>query len=130
MLVLETDDSTCAVEAEVYDEMYRLAAVDAANELAQVASTRDLFNEESYVREVRMCFQKKYANYIWLSTAPDDVSKEGTVDASEVTLSVDQRHGHREVLGHAHHRFVDRGISVRVILAEHLTDQPGALLVR
>jgi hypothetical protein len=52
--------------------------VDAASELAHVASTRDLFNEESYVREVRMCFQKKYANFIWLSTAPDDVSKKGT----------------------------------------------------
>ncbi len=52
------------------------------------------------------------------------------VDAAEVALPVDQRVAQAEGLRHAHHRIVDRGVAVRVILAEHLADDACALLVR
>ena len=51
------------------------------------------------------------------------------VDVAEVALAVDQRVAHREVLGEAHHRVVDRLVAVRVVVAHHLADDLGALLV-
>ena len=51
------------------------------------------------------------------------------IDRAEVTLAVDQRIAQRERLRHAYHRVIDRGISVRVILAEHFADDFGALHV-
>ena len=52
------------------------------------------------------------------------------VDGAEVALAVNQRVAQAEILGHAHHRLVDRRVAVRVILAEHLTDDTRRLLVR
>ena len=52
------------------------------------------------------------------------------VDRAEIALPVDQQVAHREVLRHAHHRVVDRGIAVRVVLAEHVADDARALHVR
>ena len=49
------------------------------------------------------------------------------VDRAEVALAVDQRVAHREVLRHAHQRLVGRGVAVRVVLAEHVADDPRAL---
>ena len=49
------------------------------------------------------------------------------VDRAEVALAVDELVAHRELLGHAHERVVDRGVAVRVIVAHHLTDDLGAL---
>ena len=51
------------------------------------------------------------------------------VDAAEVALAIDEPVAHREVLGHAHHRLVDRTVAVRVVLAEHLTDDGRALAI-
>ena len=48
------------------------------------------------------------------------------VDRAEVALAVDQRVAQREVLGHAHHRVVDRAVAVRVVVLEHLADDAGA----
>ena len=52
------------------------------------------------------------------------------VDRAEIALAVDQQVAHRERLRHAHDRVVDRGIAVRVILADHVADHARALLVR
>ena len=52
------------------------------------------------------------------------------VDRAEVALAVDQRVAQGEILRHARHRVVDGAIAVRVILAEHLADDTGGLLVR
>jgi hypothetical protein len=52
------------------------------------------------------------------------------VDRAEVALAVDERVAHREVLREADHRVVDAGVAVRVVLAEHVADDRGALLVR
>ncbi len=52
------------------------------------------------------------------------------VDAAKVALPIDQRIAQAEVLGHAHHGVVDRGIAVGVIFAQHFTDDTRALLVR
>jgi hypothetical protein len=49
------------------------------------------------------------------------------VDVPEVALSVDKRVAQRERLRHADERVVDRGVAVRVVVAHHLTDHPGAL---
>ncbi len=49
------------------------------------------------------------------------------VERAEVALTVDELVAHREVLGHAHERVVDRAVAVRVIVAHHLTDDLGAL---
>ena len=51
------------------------------------------------------------------------------VDVAEVALAVDQRIAHGEVLGQPHQRVVDRLVAVRVVVAHHLADDLGALLV-
>jgi hypothetical protein len=52
------------------------------------------------------------------------------VDGAVVALAVDERVAHREVLGETDHRVVDARVTVRVIVAEHVTDDGGALAVR
>jgi hypothetical protein len=52
------------------------------------------------------------------------------VDAAEVALPVHQAVAHGEVLGHADDGVVDGLITVRVILADAVSDDAGALLVR
>ena len=51
------------------------------------------------------------------------------IDAPPVALSIDERVAHREVLGHAHHRIVDGRITVRMVGAEHVSDDVGRLLI-
>ena len=51
------------------------------------------------------------------------------VHGAEVALAVHQRVAQREVLHHAHQRVVDRHVAVGVVLAEHVADHRGALLV-
>ncbi len=51
-------------------------------------------------------------------------------ETAPVALSVDERIAQREILHHAHDRIVDRHVAVRVILAEHVADDRGGLLVR
>jgi len=45
-------------------------------------------------------------------------------------LAVDQRVAQREILRHADQRVVERDVAVRVVLAEHVADDGGALLER
>ena len=52
------------------------------------------------------------------------------VHRAEVALAVDQRQAHGEVLRHAHHRVVDRGVAVGVVLAHHVADHAGRLARR
>ena len=52
------------------------------------------------------------------------------VHAAEVALPVDERHPQREPLRETHHRVVDRPLTMRVVLAEHVSDKPRALAVR
>ena len=49
------------------------------------------------------------------------------VERAEVAVPVDQRQPQREVLRHAHHGVVDRGVAVRVQLAHDLAHHAGAL---
>src|SRR5882757_7088426 len=49
------------------------------------------------------------------------------VQRAEVAVAVDERQALREGLRHPHHRVVDRRVAVRVQLAHHLADDPGAL---
>ena len=51
------------------------------------------------------------------------------VDRAEVALPVDQRHAHGEVLGHPDQGVIDGHVAVRVILTDHVTDDPGGLAV-
>ena len=53
-----------------------------------------------------------------------------TVNTPEVALSIDQRLAHRERLRHADKRFVYRRVAVRMVFAQHVTDQPCTFLVR
>ena len=48
------------------------------------------------------------------------------VDASEVALTVDQRHTHGKILRHADQRIVNRGIAVRMIFTDHFADHTRA----
>ena len=50
------------------------------------------------------------------------------VDVAEVALALDQRIAHGEVLGEANQRLVDGRIAVRVVAADDVADDPGALL--
>ena len=52
------------------------------------------------------------------------------VDRAEVALAVDERVAHREFLRHPDHRVVYRALAVRVVFAEHVSDDAGGLLVR
>ncbi len=52
------------------------------------------------------------------------------VDAAEVALPVDQRVPHVEVLREAHEGVVRRRIAMRMVVADDLTDDLGALAVR
>jgi len=49
------------------------------------------------------------------------------VEGAEVSMSVNQRNPQRKRLRHAHERVVDGRVPVRVQLAHHLADDPGAL---
>ena len=51
------------------------------------------------------------------------------IHRAEVPLAVHQRVAQAEVLGQPHHRLVNGVVAVWVVLAQHLTDDPGALLV-
>ncbi len=51
------------------------------------------------------------------------------VDGTEVALAVDQHVAQGEGLGHAHDGVVDRGIAVRVVFTDDVTDHAGRLLV-
>ena len=57
-------------------------------------------------------------------------SRRVTVNRAEVTLSVDQRIAHIPVLSHANKGTIDRRVTMRVILTEHLTYYAGTLLIR
>ena len=48
----------------------------------------------------------------------------------EITLPLDQRHPHREILRHAHHGVVDRRVAMRVEIAHHLADHLGRFAKR
>src|SRR5438874_910408 len=48
---------------------------------------------------------------------------------AEVPLAIHQRIAQREILDHPHQRVVHRHIAVRVILAEHVADDCGALFI-
>ena len=51
------------------------------------------------------------------------------VDGSEITLTVHQGVTERKILGHAHHRLVDRAVSVGVVVLEDLADYTHGFLV-
>ena len=51
------------------------------------------------------------------------------VDRAEVAVSVDEWNPEREVLRHADDRVVDRGVAVRVVLADHFADDARRLHV-
>ena len=52
------------------------------------------------------------------------------VDRTEIALTIDERVTKREVLHHAHHRVVDGPVPVRMVSAEHVAHDRGALLGR
>ena len=52
------------------------------------------------------------------------------VDRTKVTLSVDEPVAQAPLLGHTHHRIVNRQVAVRVELTEHVADDTGRLTVR
>ncbi len=51
------------------------------------------------------------------------------VHRAEISLSVDQQVAHGKRLRHAHDGVVDRGVAVRVVLADHVPDHARGLLV-
>ncbi len=52
------------------------------------------------------------------------------VNRTEIALAVNQRTAHGEVLGHADQGVVHRHVAVRVIIADHITNDLGALGIR
>ncbi|GBD11880.1 hypothetical protein HRbin23_01560 [bacterium HR23] len=51
------------------------------------------------------------------------------VNGAEVALAIHQGVAQGEILGHAHHRLVDRGIAVGMIFPQHLPHDTGRLLI-
>ena len=52
------------------------------------------------------------------------------IDRTEVALAIDQHVAQGKILCHAHDRVIDRGIAVRVVLTDHVTDDTRRFLVR
>ena len=52
------------------------------------------------------------------------------VDRAEISLTVDQHVAHREWLRHAHDGVVDRGVAVRMVLADDIADDARGFLIR
>ncbi len=52
------------------------------------------------------------------------------VDGTEVSVAVNERISHGEVLRQTHHCVIDGGVAVRMVTAEHRTDRVRALTVR
>ena len=52
------------------------------------------------------------------------------VDRAEIALGIDERVADDPRLGEADQRVIDRGVAVRVVVAEHLADDLGAFVVR
>lgn len=75
---VESEDSNCETDEGLYNDLYREAAVAVAQSIDDLKTNRELFDEQSYVRELRICYNKKYANYVWLSSGPGDEEKPGT----------------------------------------------------
>ncbi|MGI9290280.1 MAG: hypothetical protein ACR2QG_03265 [Gammaproteobacteria bacterium] len=73
-----SDDPECTASDELYKDLYSKAAEEAVNAIAALRTKRGLFEKQSYVRELRICFNKKYANYVWLSSGPDGTQEPGT----------------------------------------------------
>ena len=53
-----------------------------------------------------------------------------SIDRAEIALAIDKHVTHRERLCHTHDSVVYRGITVRVVLADHVTHHARRLLVR
>ena len=52
-----------------------------------------------------------------------------TVDRTEIALAVDQRITQGKILGHTDHGVINRAVPVGVVLADHVADDAGGLLV-
>ena len=52
-----------------------------------------------------------------------------TVHRTKVTLTIDQHIAQRKRLRHAHDRFIDGGVTVRVIFTNHIADDTGGFLI-
>jgi hypothetical protein len=52
------------------------------------------------------------------------------IHRAKVALTVDQTVAQAEILRHARHRVVDSGVAVRMVFAEHFTDDTRALFIR
>ena len=52
------------------------------------------------------------------------------INRTKVALAVDQHMAHREILGHAHNRVVDRLVAMRVVFADHVAHDTRRLFVR
>ena len=52
------------------------------------------------------------------------------VDGAEVAVAVDQGHTHREVLSHANHGVVHRGVAVRMVFTNNIANCTRRLAVR
>ena len=52
------------------------------------------------------------------------------INGAKVPLSLDQQVAHGEILRHAHHSIIDRRITVRMVLAQHLAYDTGTLARR
>ena len=52
------------------------------------------------------------------------------VDIAEIALPLHQRIAQREILREAHHRVIDRGVAMRVILADHIAHHTRGFLER
>ena len=50
------------------------------------------------------------------------------VDVAEIALALNQREARGEILRHAHHGVVDRGVAMRMVFAHHVADHAGAFL--
>ena len=52
------------------------------------------------------------------------------IDVAEVAVAIDERCAHGEPLRQTNHGLVNRGVTVRMVLADNFSDRPGRLLMR
>jgi hypothetical protein len=75
---IASEDPDCATDLELYNDLYRAAATEVAKSVESLKTNREMFSEQSYVQELRICYNKKRANFVWLSSGPDGISDPGT----------------------------------------------------
>jgi hypothetical protein len=79
---IDTSNADCPFTQDQKLELFRSAALDGASNKIFKDGVFDQFRQVGHIRELRQCSDDEEANYVWLSTSPD----QGAAPGSGVTI--------------------------------------------